>query len=81
MIDARHVENPPEMSCLVAIRSVANGLRASVVGNGKSRLDSISVPGVQGNQTPSPGEKLRDARSGKATAGGGADQKPAGQHA
>jgi hypothetical protein len=58
MIDARHAENPPEMGCLVAIRHMANGLRASVVGNGKSGLDSISVPGVQGNATRRGPEKL-----------------------
>jgi hypothetical protein len=58
MIDARHAENPPEMSRLVAIRRVANGLSTSVVGNGKSGLDSISVPGVQGNETPLGAEKL-----------------------
>jgi hypothetical protein len=51
MIDARHVENPPEMSRFVAIRRMANGFRTSGVGNGKSGLDSISVPGVQGQES------------------------------
>jgi hypothetical protein len=58
MIDARHVENPPEMSRLVAIRPQASGLGTSVVGNRSQGLDSISVPGVQGNETPLGAEKL-----------------------
>jgi len=43
---------------LVAIRRMANGLGTSVVGNGKSALDSISVPGVQGSETRGWPEKL-----------------------
>jgi hypothetical protein len=58
MIDARHDENPPEMSRLVAIRPLASGLGTSVVGNGRQGLDSISVPGVQGNETRLGREKL-----------------------
>ena len=43
MIDLRHDENPPEMRCLVAMRTRANG-RGTGRGNGKSGLDSTSVP-------------------------------------
>jgi len=58
MIDARHDEIPPEMKCLLAIRRVAEGLGTSLEGYGKSGLDSISVPGVQGSATRWWAEKL-----------------------
>jgi hypothetical protein len=58
MIDARHDENPPELSRLVAIRPRVSGLGTSDVGNGSQGLDSTSVPGVQGNETPLGPEKL-----------------------
>jgi len=58
MIDARHDENPPEMSRLVAIRPLASGLGTSDIGNGSQGLDSTSVPGVQGDETRLGPEKL-----------------------
>jgi hypothetical protein len=56
MIDLRHDEIPPEMRCLVAIRRMGECLGQA--GNGKSGLDSICVPGVQGGETPRMAEKL-----------------------
>jgi hypothetical protein len=58
MIDARHDENPPEISRLVAIRPLASGFGTSDVGNGSQGLDSISVLGVQGNETRLGPERL-----------------------
>ena len=53
MIDARHDENPPEMSRLVAIRRVGERPRRKRwLATGSQGLDSTSVPGVQGSETP-----------------------------
>jgi hypothetical protein len=57
----RHDENPPEMKCLVAIRREAKCLGWSLDGNGKSGLDSISLPKVQGGETHRNAEKLPGA--------------------
>jgi hypothetical protein len=43
MIDLRHDENPPEMRCLVAIRT-AREAAIRVYGYGKSGVDSTSNP-------------------------------------
>jgi hypothetical protein len=57
MIDARHDGNPPEMRRLLAIRR--SGRMAGLkLGNGNQGLDSICIPGVQGNETPRWPEKL-----------------------
>jgi hypothetical protein len=57
MIDARHVENPPEMSCLMAIRPVGEWLR-DVLWQREPKLDSTCIPGVQGSETRHKAEKL-----------------------
>jgi hypothetical protein len=43
MIDQRHDENPPEMRCLVAVRT-GRGAAIRRYGYGKSALDSTSIP-------------------------------------
>ena len=58
MIDLRHDEFPPEMRCLEAIRSLRECRGWWPEGNGKSGLDSTSVPRVQGSETRCGREKL-----------------------